>query len=348
MKKRILSIMLISLMFVFAGSSAFAAWTQPKGYAYNQLTIGYYVTDEKYTTLQLDSDGVVTGFPVDNHKVPSAKFSSTKITYYGEYGITDKLTIYTSIPYDWQRSDDTMRYAAEDGPYGVGDINLGIRHSLIDNIAGTGVLMSFQGEVKIPEAYDCGLITTHLSLGDCQYDATVALLFGRGLGKGYAWLNTGYKFRFENDEFDPATFTPSDQIKISFGGGYAVTSWLSIRGIVDWTRSVGNAKVSPALLALDWPTGGSASNGDYVLIKDTLGLEPHALSVGIDLAFNVSKYLTFMKDTFPNKEIVISYNTEIEGWDPFETENFSRGETFNVAFVFPGEGFFPVNLFSRK
>ena len=137
-------------------------------------------------------------------------------------------------------------------------------------------------------------------------------------------------------------------MKISFGGGYAVTSWLSIRGIVDWTRSIGNAEVSQEMLNLNYSTGGKVSEGDYVLIKDTLGLEPHAMSVGIDFAFNVSKYIPFMKDTFPNKEIVVSYNTEIKGWDPFETENFSRGETINVAFVFPGEGFFPVNVFSKK
>jgi hypothetical protein len=238
-----------------------------------------------------------------------------------------------------------QRYTDENGPSGIGDINLGLRYHLLDNILGTGILSSAQVEVKIPEAYDYGDPTTHLSLGDGQYDTTLAILFGKGFSKGYAWLNAGYKFRFKNKQFDPMTFKPSDQVKVSFGGGYSVNSWFSIGGLVDWARSAKNATVSDELVRANWRAGGQSWQNDTVLIKDTLGLEPSSLSVGVDLTFDISKFAGFMKETFPSKSIVVSFVSDIRGFGPFKTEDYSLGRTYSVAFVFPGQGFFPVNLF---
>jgi hypothetical protein len=329
MRKNMLIIFLLLIACIFISKEAFSAWTQPKGHSYNQLTLSYYRTVDKFTTLQRDEHEELVSTDGSVHKVPQEEFISTKITYYGEYGITDKITIFTSIPYDWQRSNDTMRYANVDGPSGIGDINLGLRHSLIDNILGSGILMSVQGEVKIPEAYDYEHPLEKLSLGDGQYDFKLALLFGRGLGKGYAWLNAGYKWRFENNEFEDLSFEPSDQIKVSMGGGYAITSWLSIRGILDWTNSVGNAEVSDALIDANAKAVGSPSKSrrDLVeseLILDTLGLEPNALSGGIDLAFTIT----------PKIQTVVSYNVDLRGIGDFGTKNFSQGTTVGIALVY--------------
>ncbi len=323
MVKRFFVIAILLAGSLFISNDVFSAWTQPKGHSYNQLTFSNYHTTQKYTTL--DTSQGEAGLKVPVHRIDTEEFQSTKITYYGEYGITDKLTIFTGIGWDWQKSNDNIKYGVEQGPSGIGDINLGLRHSLIGNILGSGVLMSIQAEVKIPEAYDYESPVTHLSLGDGQYDSTVKLKFGRGFSKGYAWLDTGYKFRFENDQLDNNHFTPSDQIKVSFGGGYAVTSWLSIRGLVDWTKSVGNAKVSPELEALfNGGGGGLAWHRDVVIIKDSLGLEPDVLSAGIDLAFNIT----------PKWQTVFSYNTDLPGFGEFKTQDFSLGETFSLALVY--------------
>lgn len=325
MKKRVLTSSIFLAVSIFFCHGAFAAWTQPKGHSYNQVTLSYYKTTKKFSTIERDPDTKdITDVHAEISRNEEEEFSSTKVTYYGEYGITDKLTVIASVLYDWQKSNDTMRYANEDGPSGIGDITLGLRHSLVDNIAGTGILMSVQGDLKIPEAYDYGDPATELSLGDGQYDATVALLFGRGLGKGYAWLNAGYKFRFENDENDPITFKPSDQIKVSFGGGYAVTSWLSIRGLIDWTKSVGDADVSDAMIRSFYPTGVKAAHARDEIILDSMGLEPDSLSAGIDLAFNIT----------PSIQTVFSYNRGLSGFGDIRTRNFSLGETFSVAFVY--------------
>lgn len=318
---------------------AFSAWTQPKGHSYHQLTLSHYITDKKFQSMKkLFEIDPVTGEEVEAgiedtdstiQRYSQPKFKSTKITYYGEYGIIDKLTIYTSIPYDWQDSDDTKRYAGERGPSGIGDINLGLRYNLSQGLMGSKWLMSLQGELKIPEAYDYGHPLTHLSLGDGQYDLTLALLFGRAFDWGYSWANIGYKFRFENDEYAPLTFTPSDQIKVSFGGGYQLTSRFSIRGIVDITKSVGNASVSKELIRENYKYGGIAAHGDTVLIKDTLGLEPDAFNVGFSLVYNITK------ECWPKCiQTVLSYSRDIAGIGPFHTKDYSQGQTFSLALAF--------------
>ena len=72
------------------------------------------------------------------------------------------------------------------------------------------------------------------------------------------------------------------------------------------------------------------------------------MSVGVDLALDLSKLLPVMKDTFPSKQLVLSYNTDVVGFGDFKTEDASIGETYAVTFVFPGKGIFPINLFTKN
>ncbi len=312
---------------LFVSNPVFAAWTQAKGHAYNQLSWSYYVTDKKFTTVKMNTDGIARSTGGGISKVQTAKFVSTGFTYYGEYGITDIVTVFTAIPYKWAYSEDIRKYAYENGPGGLGDIDLGLRYNLSQNFLGN--VMSLQGAVKIPDGYHYGNPLERLSMGDGQYDATLLLQLGRGIGKGYAWLNAGYKYRFENnksktDQSVPLSFKPSDQIKISFGGGYAVTEKLSVRGIIDWTKSVGNASVSQSLIEDNYSHGGLSESQENTLIRDSLGLEPDALSAGVDLAFNIT----------PQWQAVASYNTDLEGIDIFESKDWALGQTYSLAVVY--------------
>lgn len=329
-KKRWMIILLVVLGGVFISKEAFSAWTQPKGHSYHQLTFSYYVTKKKFTAVKYEGNsysGEVLSTGGGINRIQTPKFTSEKITYYGEYGITDTLTVFTSIPYDRQFSDDVVRYSGERGPSGIGDINLGLRYNLTQNLFGSGVLISLQGEVKIPEAYEYGHPLRDLSLGEGQYDTTLALSFGRVISRGYGVLNIGYKYRFENHEYYP--FKPSDQIKVFIFGGYPFTSKLELRGSIDWTKSVGNASVSQELIIENYRYGGLARSQDNVLIRDTLGLEPDALNLGIGLAYNITK------QCWPKcVQAVVFYNEDVEGIDIFETKDYALGRTFSVALVY--------------
>lgn len=316
MRKNTLPFFLFLAGLVFISSNAFAAWTQAKGHSYNQLTFSHYKTVEKYTSLGYDRGGL--GATVDRlntgtHRVPSEEFTSTKISYYGEYGLTDKITVIASGAWDWQKTNDAQRYSDSDGPSGIGDIILGMRHKLSDNL-GAGVLSSVQFDLKIPEAYDYEDPIRNQNLGDGQYDLTGKLLFGKGFSWGYTVLSAGYKYRFENDQLGEASFKPSDQMVFGISGGYNAFPWLSIRGNLDYNKPTGNAEVSEGMKTLSRPPG-LDWHGDVVLVKDTLALEGEALSGGVALAFTVAS----------GTQVVVSYNTELYGRDA------SIGRTYSIA-----------------
>ncbi|MBI5194713.1 MAG: hypothetical protein HZA10_00155 [Nitrospirae bacterium] len=317
-----LIIVFISLLssIIFIANDSFAGWTQAKGHAYNQLTYGYYVSSHKYTSLETRND-VAVGATKGKERIEASKFVSRSITYYGEYGLIDSLTIFTTIPLKETISADTIKYSGERGPSGIGDIDLGLRYNLMQSLGGGP--LSLQGTVKIPEAYKYGNPLESLSLGDGQYDATLALLYGRGLGKGYAVFNGGYKYRFENRKY--YAFKPSDQIKVSISGGYQIASKVGLGAIVDWTRSVGNAYVSDEMIKANYAYGGRRSQQDNVLIRDSLGLEQQVLNVGASLIYNLP---------FKNTQFVLSYAVDVGGAGIFETNDAGVGETYNAGLVY--------------
>ena len=316
MRKKTLSFFLFLVGLVFISSNAFAAWTQAKGHSYHQLTFSHYKTIKKFTTLGYDSDqlgGTVNDLDEPSHIIPSEEFTSTKVSYYGEYGLTDKVTVIASGGWDFQKTNDVMRYSDEAGPSGIGDIILGVRHKLSDNL-GAGVLSSVQVDLKIPEAYDYNDAITYQSLGDGQYDLTGKLLFGRGFNWGYTVLSAGYKYRFENDQLGELNWKPSDQMLLGLSAGYNAFPWLSIRGNLDYNKPVGNAEISDAMITHSRPPGFDWHK-DVVLVKDTLSLEAEALSGGLALAFTVK----------PGTQVVVSYNQDLYGKDA------SLGKTYSLA-----------------
>jgi len=341
MKKNIIAGFILFLaVSVFLSTEVFAAWTQAKGHAYNQLSYSYYITEEKYTTVVTEDTGTTTTLITDcgRFEVPGAKvtgvgsdvrlkktpkFVSHSASFFTMYGITDKLSVMLNVPYKWAVSDDTKKYACENGPSGIGDIDLTLRYNLTQNLFGTGILMSVDGGVKIP-AYKYGYPLSHLSNGDGQYDAALSLVFGKAFGNGYGILTTGYKYRFENTKFDPQTFKPSDQYKVRLDVGYGLIPLISLRANIEWMRSVGNAEVSDEMVRANYAYGGLAEHGDNVIIRDTLGLEPNDLNVGAAVAFNIS----------PKFQTVLSYNVDIEGAGIFETKDYALGKMGSLALVY--------------
>lgn len=325
MRKKVFAAVIVFLMMtVFVSDPTFAAWTQAKGHSYHQLAVSRYFTGKKFTTVQADHDNIAKSTGDDIRVRRTEGFVSESITYYGEYGITDTLTVFTSIPWKWIKTNATAKQLGDDGPEGVGDIDLGLRYNLTKDLLGTGVLMSIQGAVKIPEAYEYGhpLNGPSSFLGEGQYDAKLELLFGRGFGKGYAGFTGGYKYRFENSKHN--SFKPSDQVSVKIWGGYPVLSWLSIRGLVDWTKSVGNAEVSEELIIENYQYGGLERSKDNELIRYTLGLEPSYLNASMSLVFNITQKI----------QTVLSYGTDLKGIPPFESRDSAKGETFSVAWVY--------------
>jgi hypothetical protein len=316
-----LSLLLIVLCaaILLISQPALAAWTQAKGHAYNQLTFSYYTSKHKYSSIEVGSEGEVI-------KIEQPKYEDYKLTFYTEYGITNSLTAIFSAPYVWVESEEVQDTIGEDGPEGVGDIDVGFRYKISDNIF-SGILMSVQCNLKIPEAYDFDDPVIHQNLGDGQYDGTIALVFGKGFSKGYAVVNAGYKYRFENTQLHD--FKPSDQFKLRIDTGYAILPKLSLRGNLEWSKSIGNASISQDTKIAYVKAFGGSFAAEAKIINDTLSLEQDTINVGVALAYSVTS----------NIQAVISYNTVIRGIghdadNIFISKDTGIGDTYAVALAY--------------
>ncbi len=309
---------------IFVSSTAFAGWTQSKGHAYNQLTLSRYKTTSKMTSVVKNAGGVAINTQAPVYKNTEEEFTQTQLSYYGEYGLKDDLTAIFSGGWAYVRSNDILLHQEDgDSVRGIGDIIFGLRQKLSNSVAGGP--LSLQVDLKIPEAYDYKNPFRFQNLGDGQYDAVAKLLYGKGFSKGYAVFSAGYKYRFENEQLGEFNFKPADQFLLSLNGGYNAAPWLSIRGKIDWNRTVGNAKISNSVKgeAIKWGVPDNKFS-EAVIILDSLGLEQSSLSAGVSLAFTLTKKI----------QTVASYNTDLSGAGEFKTENASLGETFSIALVY--------------
>ncbi len=216
----------LSLQQCFAG-----AWCEPKGAFYGKLSMNRYTTDRTFT-----SGGGTKHLP------NGGKFYDTNMTFYGEYGFLDRLTVSISLPYKWLRSSYWNTYEEDDVQKrryiathynGMGDVETGLKLGLIKE----PFVGSIQFLYKNP-----GLYTSQEKVmpGNNQSDYEIRLLAGKSLWPfpGYCGAEAGYRFR---------TKAPSDEFKYLFEFGMDLFGPLSMRMKLDGTKSMHNAKrITPA------------------------------------------------------------------------------------------------------
>lgn len=90
------------------------AWTLKENDNYNKVAINYFEATDTFGP-------AAEGFE---------KFTDYTINYYGEFGLTDKVTFITQVPLRQSRNS-TVTGSAE--TTGIGDIDLGFRLNLIES-----------------------------------------------------------------------------------------------------------------------------------------------------------------------------------------------------------------------
>ncbi len=136
MKKRIAIHFILAIGMVALKSTALfaGAWTQELSSSYHRAAVNYYHADKEF---DMNGDSRSMAF--------NGEFRDLNFSYYGEYGLLDELTIFTSIYYkDIEREDDYFKFETN----GMGDMDLGLRYRLYRDDIG---IFSTQGLVKIPE-----------------------------------------------------------------------------------------------------------------------------------------------------------------------------------------------------
>ena len=191
---------LASSLVLCGGTNAIAGpWPQPEGHGLWINTFGFSQTSN-YAGIQNPAYGDGT-------------FRRFEISSYGEYGLTDQITLSAAAGVQL-RQLDTGNTVLSTG--GVGDIETAARAAVWQS---GGWTVATQGVVKVPTGYSP---TVNPALGNGQVDLEPRMLVGRGFTIGawpaFADIGAGYRFRLG---------TPSDQARIDGSLGiHPAKDWL--------------------------------------------------------------------------------------------------------------------------
>ena len=171
--KNYLVLFLISIFSttVFAGGP----WPQAKGNGYFKLSEWWTIFDQHYTDQGLIDPNVTTGI-----------FNTT---FYGEYGLTDRLTTVANVPLLSRNYNNNLRSATTneiiavgDAINSIGDIDLGFKYGLTKQ--GSKVPVSLSVIFGLPTGKSVGGVLNNLQTGDGEFNQIIQLDAGTGLNIG--------------------------------------------------------------------------------------------------------------------------------------------------------------------
>ena len=272
------------------------------------------LSDNHYFTVDtFDEDG-------DKHRNPNGShFHDHNITFYGEYGLRDNLTLFSTLAYKQLRSHirSSEGGGIERKSYeydGLGDLETGVKFGLLHK----PVVVSIQGMIKTAWFYDSG---EDVPPGNNQNDYELKLLLGRSLWPfpGYCGVELGYRWR---------TGYPSDEYRYLVEFGMNLTRKLSLRVKLDGIKSARNASIPPlpepyTSAYVDYETGRVIktvypSTSDGMLNNPSLGSQYDLGKLEITLGWQV----------ISRWSIECTYTGYPYG------ENIAAGDQYSVALVY--------------
>ncbi len=197
-------------LLILTGQTAFAgAWTLPEGKSYHKVAGNFFTADRNFGQ---DPAGF-------------NEFNDYTINYYGEFGLTDKLTFITQLPI---RHSESESFGTTINNTGVGDVDLGLRYNFLN----TSWVVSGQFTYKAPFLYD---EDDTLPLGNGQSDFEFRLQLGKSLHPyGYFGLEVGYRFRDED---------PSDEIRYLAEYGFDLNENIYLRTKLDIIQAIDSTDI---------------------------------------------------------------------------------------------------------
>jgi hypothetical protein len=191
------------------------AWAQPDG--------GYFVKfagNYLFTTNEWSVDGNEQDIAADDPRITDAWFRDVSFFAYLEYGLTDRLTLVSSVPFKILTSEFTQNPGGGLPTRRVRLTNQGLGDLWVSLRAPVSVkpfAAAFQGGVKIPlyeQPKDEGFLTVP-PLGTGAADAEIGLYLGKSLYPLNAYVSGGIAYRFRGGDVH-------DEIPFNIEGGYTL------------------------------------------------------------------------------------------------------------------------------
>jgi len=167
-------ILYTAILLITINAFSQSPWTKKKGEFYTQLS---FSTIANYNTLFGSPDKALNGKITDN-----------TLQFYGEYGLTDKTTIITSIPLKLISHKDI----SDTDKTALGNIEIGIKH----NFYNKEWLIS--GQINIEANTSTFNTNSGIRTGYDAWSITPLLTFGRGFNNWYVQGFTGVNIRTNN------------------------------------------------------------------------------------------------------------------------------------------------------
>ncbi|MCH8961983.1 MAG: hypothetical protein IH820_11840 [Bacteroidetes bacterium] len=175
------------------------AWVQPKGHAYVKLSRSNVTASEQYRF-----DGERSPY-ADN--VEGDAFFDESLYLYGEFGLTDNLTLVVLLPYKSLRvRDAAFDYETE----GFGSVMIGLRTG-INNLVGLTAeqhTLAANFMLTLPSGYTRNFTP---SVGPGQIDFQTTINYGISLWPFPGYMQAGFGYRYRSALYGFSTTTPCQE-----------------------------------------------------------------------------------------------------------------------------------------
>ncbi len=253
-------LLLFTVVFSFQKSEAQSAWTKKKGELYSQISFN---TIPNYNSIYSDSEYTTSREITDN-----------TIQLYGEYGLSDDLTLLVNIPIKSIQTGAIIENStfpltiSETSETTLGNLQVGVKHKLY---SGKFVLA---GQLNIEANTSSFDISSGIRSGYDAWTFTPTLNIGRGYSNFYFQAFTGVDIR---------TNSYSSNFKIGGELGITAIKRVVLVGFIDVVKSFTNGDITFPASSLE--TGLYINDQEYTAIG-LKGLYSFTDSFGITAGLN--------------------------------------------------------------
>ena len=221
-------------------SSALAGpWVVPHGDLWTKQSISYWQTDRRFasgidTDLSFSERGPVqAGDRIPFDPTTGGEFKALSLVTEAQLGLFDVLQLGVRLPFLWADFSETQSPDSVDSSFGLGDLWLSMQAALRPEAAAwlpDRVTVAARLDLKLPVGdFDPSIFSVPLTEG--QVDLHTAALVGVSLHPyGYAAVEAGWRFRFENPD---NRRDPGDEFRFAAEAGLSLPGGLLAKVVFD-------------------------------------------------------------------------------------------------------------------